>query len=98
MKLGDQVKKQIYTGPEGGSLLPAETGTVVYIHPEGRFYTLEFTFERHGHVGTVRESFPLSPGEAPPPPPATRAGGSVAQIRRHGPGHYLETGYGPTRK
>ena len=65
MKLGDKVKKQIYTGPEGGSLLPAEEGTVVYIHPEGRLYTLEFTFERHGHVGTVRESFPLPAAEVP---------------------------------
>jgi len=78
LNLGDKVKKQIYTGPEGGSLLPAEIGTVVYIHPEGRFYTLEFKFERHGQVGTVRESylFPAPRQDVPVGPRAQRRGGA----------------------
>ena len=35
-------------------------GTVVYIHPKGRFYTLEF----HLPHGSFRESFPMELGGA----------------------------------
>ena len=53
--LGDRIKARINYGMEGGTFLPPETGTVVYIHPKGRFYTLRFDFER----GSFRESYPL---------------------------------------
>lgn len=46
------------------------TGTVVYIHPELRYYTAEF----HGMFGKFRESFPY-------PLPADRLCSSVAAIR-----------------
>ncbi len=88
MNLGDKIQKQIYTGPEGGSLLPAEIGTVVYIHPEGRFYTLEFKFERHGQVGAVRESY-LFPVPAGSSRSAHGPKGAVAQEAAAPRGGYL---------
>ena len=61
MKLGDKIKKkvrwiEVKEGPRGRTkMLPRgeAVGTVVYIHPKGRYYTLEFTFSG----GTFRESF-----------------------------------------
>ena len=55
LHLGDILTAKICYGMEGGTLLPAEQGRVVYIHPQGRFFTLEFTFPK----GTFRESYPL---------------------------------------
>lgn len=58
MKIGDKVKRKIHYGCEGGSMLPAESGTVVYVHPKGLYYTVEFEFEgRHG-IERLRESYP----------------------------------------
>ena len=54
--LGDEITARINYGMEGGTLLPAEKGRVVYIHPEGRFFTAEFTFAR----GSFRESFAIT--------------------------------------
>jgi hypothetical protein len=57
-KIGDRVRRRISYGMNGGSFLPPETGTVVYVHPEGRFYSVEYTFEgRDGHVRKFRESY-----------------------------------------
>lgn len=53
--LGDEITAKVNYGMEGGTLLPPEKGRVVYIHPEGRFFTAEFRFER----GSFRESFIL---------------------------------------
>lgn len=62
MKLGDKITKPVYwleiepAGRRGGGNMrrhETATGTVVYIHPRGRFYTLEFKFPR----GSFRESF-----------------------------------------
>ncbi len=44
IKVGDRVRRRVEYGMEGGGLLPAEEGVVVYVHPEGRFYTVEFNF------------------------------------------------------
>lgn len=55
MKVGDKVKRKIYYGAEYGGNLPPEEGIVVFIHPQRRFYTLEFTFP----LGKIRESYPL---------------------------------------
>ena len=44
INVGDRVRRHIEYGMEGGSMLPAEEGVVVYVHPEGRFYTVEFSF------------------------------------------------------
>lgn len=56
-KIGDTVKRRIAYGMNGGTMLPPETGTVVYIHPEGRFYTVEFTFPSRWGVRKFRESY-----------------------------------------
>lgn len=53
MNVGDEVKTRLEYGMQGHLQEPVETGTVVYMHPEGRYYTAEFAFEK----GTVRESF-----------------------------------------
>ena len=58
IKVGDRVRRRVEYGMEGGTLLPAEEGTVVYVHPQGRFYTVEFTFTaRDGRVERFRESY-----------------------------------------
>ena len=58
VKVGDRVRRKIEYGMEGGTLLPAEDGVVVYVHPEGRFYTVEFTFPgKDGKVTKIRESY-----------------------------------------
>lgn len=64
IKLGDKIKKEIrwievQEGPRGRITTKQRgeaVGTVVYIHPKGRYYTLEFTFPD----GTFRESFSCS--------------------------------------
>ena len=56
IRLGDEITAKVNYGMEGGTLLPPEKGRVVYIHPEGRFFTAEFRFER----GSFRESFAIT--------------------------------------
>lgn len=71
--LGDRISARINYGMEGGALLPKEEGVVVYIHPEGRFYTLEFTFPGPEGPQRFRESYIMAPPPeriAPPPPGA----------------------------
>lgn len=62
MKLGDKIRVRCNwteidpaRGAQGSNLKKHEyaEGTVVYIHPRGRYYTLEFRFQ----AGTFRESF-----------------------------------------
>ena len=62
MKLGDKITKPVrwleieqHGRFGGGNMKKHEvaTGTVVYIHPKRRFYTLEFKFPH----GFFRESF-----------------------------------------
>lgn len=92
LKLGDRMKARINYGGEGGSLLPMEEGTVVYIHPEGRFYTLEFKFPK----GSFRESYHIAP-----PPERLMTEGEALRYRtdwghhkgwavKQPPGGYLE--------
>ena len=59
-------------------MLPPETGTVVYIHPKGRFYTLRFDFD----TGSFRESFPIRgrlPGMAGDEPRCSNVSGPGAK-------------------
>ena len=80
IKLGDRIRAKISYG-DGGSLLPAEEGTVVYIHPEGRFYTLEFSFpDRCGGVQKFREAYIMAP---PPERLAPKPGGGPWSGGRH---------------
>ena len=58
LKVGDRVRCKVHYGMEGGGSLPAEEGTVVYVHPQGRFYTVEFIFpQKDGRVERFRESY-----------------------------------------
>lgn len=50
MQLGDKITQNIEIGKESKLI---STGTVVYIHPLWRFYTLEFELK----YGTIRESY-----------------------------------------
>lgn len=62
VKLGDRrtVHPATLDGHEKGKPRPL-TGTVVYIHPAGRFCTLEFEVGTRGE--RIRESFQLIEGE-----------------------------------
>lgn len=55
LKVGDKVKRrpETFHDPEEGRWAMME-GTVVYIHPEGRYHTVEFSF---GYGRKARESF-----------------------------------------
>lgn len=58
MKVGEKIAKPVeWVDLDGRSRshkkIKSATGKVVYIHPKGRFYTLEFTFPG----GSYRESF-----------------------------------------
>ena len=91
LKVGDRVKRRIEYGMEGGTLLPAEWGTVVYIHPERRFYTVEFTFPYGKKVRKFRESYTMFGGsgpDTPPVPPESRPRGSVDQDSKGGKGKF----------
>ena len=55
LKLGDILTAKVHFGMEGGLMIPPQKGTVVYIHPDGRFFTLRFDFPK----GSFRESYPL---------------------------------------
>ena len=64
LKVGDRVRCKVHYGMEGGGRLPAEEGTVVYVHPQGRFYTVEFIFpQKDGRVERFRESYWPRPGD-----------------------------------
>ena len=56
-KVGDKVKRRISYGMNGGTILPPEIGEVVYVHPEGRFYTVKFTFPSRWGTRSFRESY-----------------------------------------
>ena len=58
LKIGDKVIRtpRTFSDPERDKHDPRYmpmTGTVVYIHPKGRYHTVEFVLP----LGTVRESF-----------------------------------------
>lgn len=95
MKVGDRVKQKISYGGEGGGLLPAEEGIVVYVHPEGRFYTLEFTFPSPWGVRKIREAYPLPPDPdrlAPAKDPLRHESGTHYKwAAREAMGRYLES-------
>ena len=104
MKLGDVIWRQISYGEQGGRSLPPEPGVVVYIHPQRRFFSLEFTFDRHGIRRSFRESYPLAnritnpTAGSPPDENKFRPGprGNVAQMEKKHKGAYSrENKYAP---
>ena len=83
IKLGDEIVKEPRSGEGKG---PARVGRVVYVHPEGRYYTLEFTCER----ASFRESFLLPRESADGPKWTTKRYGAVYPIEHVPPGRYAE--------
>ena len=92
VKVGDRVKMRINYGMEGGALLPKEEGVVVYVHPKGRFFTVEFTFPGPEGPQKFRESYAIAPPPealAPQPPGARLQGHHTKQTGALG--KWLET-------
>lgn len=55
-KIGDMIiARPLMGGATGESEGELRKGTVVYVHPQGRYYTVEFSDERSGE--RFRESF-----------------------------------------
>ena len=57
VKVGDKVERRVSYG-KGFTETPPQPGTVVYVHPEGRWYTVEFVVWRRGERRAFRESYP----------------------------------------
>lgn len=61
MQIGDKVRRMITCTASGGAqgltqdYLEKHEGTVVYIHPLGRFFVAEFELA----LGRIRESYPM---------------------------------------
>lgn len=56
LKIGSRVRRKISCLTEkvdGHNVSREEDGTIIYIHPAGRFYTVEFQLAG----GTIRESY-----------------------------------------
>lgn len=59
IRLYQKVYRSLSLGSDGKRSAQPVEGYVVYIHPEGRFYSVEFTFP----AGKFRESFNFTPEE-----------------------------------
>lgn len=60
MKIGDIVwKKPEFGAAKGQQSVPPQEARVVYIHPQRRFYSIEFTFTRGGVTRSFRQAYPL---------------------------------------
>ena len=77
MIIGDYVVERPTAGDHRS---PPQRGKVVYIHPEGRFYTVEFTYERFGRRGSFRESFLAKPEPMEEPEYETGRRGATCQV------------------
>lgn len=66
VKVGDRVERRVSYG-QGFTETDPQPGTVVYVHPEGRWYTVEFTYWRDGKLRTFRESYPQKSKPTSPP-------------------------------
>lgn len=53
--VGDAVTAKVEFGLDGGSRLPPQPGRVIYVHPAGRYITVEFSYP----YGTFRQSYML---------------------------------------
>ena len=99
MNIGETVYKKCEFGMAGGQNVPPLPGRIVYIHPDRRFYSVEFIFPWNGGERRFRESYPLrnritaasdrvTPETISDRP--THPRGAVAQARKPAyPGGYL---------
>lgn len=60
MTVGDIVwKRPEFGAAKGQQSVPPQEARVVYIHPQRRFYSVEFTFTRGGVTRSFRQAYPL---------------------------------------
>ena len=60
MTVGDIVwKRPEFGAAKGQQSVPPLEARVVYIHPQRRFYSVEFTFVRGGVTRSFRQAYPL---------------------------------------
>ena len=60
MTVGDIVyKRPEFGAAKGQQSVPPLEARVVYIHPQRRFYSVEFTFTRGGVTRSFRQAYPL---------------------------------------
>lgn len=87
LRLGMKVYRKISCGVGWGSdstseLQQKRTGSVVYIHPEKRYYTVEYRLPK----GTIRESYTYAPAEKiakiDPHIGHHKEGGTLVQVMR----------------
>ena len=75
MKIGDKVSRAPDYGT-GENPSKRETGKVVYIHPAGRYYTVEFEFVRAGRSRSFRQSWSIEHPEKKPEEPGNDTEGA----------------------
>lgn len=60
MTVGDIVwKRPEFGAAKGQQSVPPQEARVVYINPQRRFYSVEFTFTRGGVTRSFRQAYPL---------------------------------------
>ena len=59
IQVGDRIRRSISAGPLRMKVKSSglKTGTIVYIHPQKRFFMVEFQTTRGGKPETIRESY-----------------------------------------
>lgn len=79
VRVGDTVTRQAisFSGASEGYGRKTRTGTVVYVHPQGRFHTVEFGFSR----GSVRECFAGVGRDGTPAPAGKQGAPGVPRFR-----------------
>ncbi len=84
VRVGDTVTRRAisFSGTSEGYLTKPMTGTVIYVHPLGRFHAVEFTFEG----GSVRECFACVGRDGTPGSPRGRGAPGVPRFRLAGDG------------
>ncbi len=66
IRVGDRLR--LTPSIEGGCFLGEQPCRVVYVHPERRYYTVEFTFELGERSGSFREAYIIERSRAEEPP------------------------------
>lgn len=67
VKVGDKVKEIPVSFRTGHAPLIPPEGTVIYVHPEGRYCTVEYVYLWDGERRAFRESYPLKTKPTCPP-------------------------------
>lgn len=71
IQIGDKLRRR--PSIEGGCFLGEQPCRVVYVHPEKRYYTVEFNFELGERSGSFREAYPMERSRAEVPRDGNRS-------------------------